>query len=279
MPATFAELTAVFERLERHYGDMQDIEFTVQNGRLWVLQTRNGKRTTQAALQIAVDMAQEGKIDRDQAIARIEPATLEQSLHPMLDPDAPRDVIAHGLPASPGAVSGQVVFSADEAERLGAAGEAVILVRIETSPEDIHGMHAARGILTARGGMTSHAAVVARGMGKPCVCAAAGLVIDYRAGSPHRGGPHRRQGRSDHHRRQRRRRHAGHRADGGAAAFRRLRYPDGLGRRAPPDEGAHQRRDARAMRAPRSASAPRASACAAPSTCSSTASASSRCAR
>jgi pyruvate,orthophosphate dikinase len=153
-----------------------------------VLQTRSGKRTTQAALQIAVDMAEEGVIDRDQAIARIEPAALEQSLHPMLDPDAPREVIARGLPASPGAVSGKVVFSADEAERLGGAGEAVILVRIETSPEDIHGMHAARGILTSRGGMTSHAAVVARGMGKPCVCAAAGLVIDYREGSLTAGG-------------------------------------------------------------------------------------------
>jgi pyruvate,orthophosphate dikinase len=188
LPDTFAELTAVFERLESHYGDMQDIEFTVQNGRLWVLQTRSGKRTTQAALQIAVDMAEEGVIDRDQAIARIEPAALEQSLHPMLDPDAPREVIARGLPASPGAVSGKVVFSADEAESLGHAGEAVILVRIETSPEDIHGMHAARGILTSRGGMTSHAAVVARGMGKPCVCAAAGLVIDHREGTLSAGG-------------------------------------------------------------------------------------------
>ncbi|MGH2453571.1 MAG: pyruvate, phosphate dikinase [bacterium] len=182
MPDTFAELTAVFDRLEAHYRDMQDIEFTVQNGRLWILQTRRGKRSTQAALRIAVEMAEEGVIDRDEAVARIDPASLDQLLHPMLDPDAPREVIARGLPASPGAVSGRVVFSADEAERLGTAGEAVILVRIETSPEDIHGMHAARGILTSRGGMTSHAAVVARGMGKPCVCAAAGLAIDYRAG-------------------------------------------------------------------------------------------------
>ncbi|HEX5079672.1 MAG TPA: pyruvate, phosphate dikinase [Geminicoccaceae bacterium] len=182
MPGTYAELTAVFERLEAHYRDMQDIEFTVQSGRLWILQTRRGKRTTQAALRIAVELAEEGVIDRDEAVLRIEPASLEQSLHPMLDPDAPREVIARGLPASPGAVSGQVVFSADEAERLGGAGEAVILVRIETSPEDIHGMHAARGILTSRGGMTSHAAVVARGMGKPCVCAASNLAIDYREG-------------------------------------------------------------------------------------------------
>jgi pyruvate,orthophosphate dikinase len=182
MPDAYGELTAVFERLESHYRDMQDIEFTVQAGRLWILQTRRGKRATQAALQIAVDLAEEGVIDRDEAIARIEPASLEQSLHPTLDPDAPRDVIARGLPASPGAISGQVVFSADEAERMGGQGEAVILVRIETSPEDIHGMHAARGILTSRGGMTSHAAVVARGMGKPCVCAASDLAIDYREG-------------------------------------------------------------------------------------------------
>jgi pyruvate,orthophosphate dikinase len=180
MPDTYAELTQVFERLEAHYRDMQDIEFTVQDGRLWILQTRNGKRTTHAALKIAVDMADEGLIGRDQAISRIEPASLDQLLHPMLDPDAPRTVIAKGLPASPGAVSGKVVFNADDAERLGTMGEAVILVRIETSPEDIHGMHAAKGILTSRGGMTSHAAVVARGMGKPCVCGAGNLAIDYR---------------------------------------------------------------------------------------------------
>ena len=180
MPATYAELASVFDRLEAHYRDMQDIEFTVQEGRLWILQTRNGKRTTHAALKVAVDMAAEGVIGRDEAILRIEPASLDQLLHPTLDPEAPREVIAKGLPASPGAVSGKVVFNADEAERLGTMGEAVILVRIETSPEDIHGMHAAKGILTSRGGMTSHAAVVARGMGKPCVCAAADLAIDYR---------------------------------------------------------------------------------------------------
>ncbi len=180
MPDTYAELAQVFERLEAHYRDMQDIEFTVQDGRLWILQTRNGKRTTHAALKIAVDMAEEGLIGRDDAILRIEPASLDQLLHPTLDPDAPREVIAKGLPASPGAVSGKVVFNADDAERQGLMGEAVILVRVETSPEDIHGMHAARGILTARGGMTSHAAVVARGMGKPCVCGAGELAIDYR---------------------------------------------------------------------------------------------------
>jgi pyruvate,orthophosphate dikinase len=180
MPEVYAELAQVFERLEAHYRDMQDIEFTVQDGRLWILQTRNGKRTTHAALKIAVDMAREGLIGQEDAIARIEPASLDQLLHPTLDPDAPREVIAKGLPASPGAVSGKVVFNADDAERLATMGEAVILVRIETSPEDIHGMHAAKGILTSRGGMTSHAAVVARGMGKPCVCAAADLAIDYR---------------------------------------------------------------------------------------------------
>ncbi len=179
MPEAFAELCAVFDRLEAHYRDMQDIEFTVQDGRLWILQTRSGKRTTHAALKIAVDMADEGLIDRDQAIRRIDPASLDQLLHPTLDPDAPKKVIAKGLPASPGAVSGKVVFNADDAERLAAAGEAVLLVRLETSPEDIHGMHAAKGILTSRGGMTSHAAVVARGMGKPCVCGAGEVAIDY----------------------------------------------------------------------------------------------------
>ncbi|HEX6113766.1 MAG TPA: pyruvate, phosphate dikinase [Geminicoccaceae bacterium] len=179
MPEAFAELCAVFDRLEAHYRDMQDIEFTVQDGRLWILQTRGGKRTTHAALKIAVDMAGEGLIDRDQAIRRIDPASLDQLLHPTLDPDAPKKVIAKGLPASPGAVSGKVVFNADDAERMAAAGEAVLLVRLETSPEDIHGMHAAKGILTSRGGMTSHAAVVARGMGKPCVCGAGDLAIDY----------------------------------------------------------------------------------------------------
>jgi pyruvate, orthophosphate dikinase len=179
IPEAFAELCAVFDRLEAHYRDMQDIEFTVQDGRLWILQTRSGKRTTHAALKIAVDMAEERLIDRDQAIRRIDPASLDQLLHPTLDPDAPKKIIAKGLPASPGAVSGKVVFNADDAERLAAAGEAVLLVRLETSPEDIHGMHAAKGILTSRGGMTSHAAVVARGMGKPCVCGAGEVAIDY----------------------------------------------------------------------------------------------------
>jgi len=177
MPDTFAELCAVFERLERHYRDMQDIEFTVERRRLFLLQTRNGKRTARAALKIAVDMAEEGLITREEAILRVDPASLDQLLHPTLDPRAERKVIARGLPASPGAVSGRVVFTADDAEQKAKLGEDVILVRVETSPEDIHGMHAAKGILTARGGMTSHAAVVARGMGKPCVCGASDIQI------------------------------------------------------------------------------------------------------
>ncbi|WP_314371939.1 pyruvate, phosphate dikinase [Sphingomonas paucimobilis] len=181
MPEVYAELAAVFDQLENHYRDMQDIEFTVEQAKLWMLQTRSGKRTAKAALKIAVDMANEGLITREEAIARVDPAALDQLLHPTLDPDAKRDVLTKGLPASPGAASGKVVFDADAAERAAAAGEAVILVRVETSPEDIHGMHAAKGILTARGGMTSHAAVVARGMGRPCVSGAGSLSIDNKA--------------------------------------------------------------------------------------------------
>ena len=181
MPEVYAELAAVFDQLETHYRDMQDIEFTVEQAKLWMLQTRSGKRTAKAALKIAVDMANEGLITREEAIARVDPAALDQLLHPTLDPDAKRDVLTKGLPASPGAASGKVVFDADAAERAAAAGEAVIIVRVETSPEDIHGMHAAKGILTARGGMTSHAAVVARGMGRPCVSGAGSLSIDNKA--------------------------------------------------------------------------------------------------
>ena len=178
MPAAFAELGQVFDLLEAHYRDMQDIEFTVERGKLWMLQTRSGKRTAKAALKMAVDMAGEGLIDRNEAIRRIDPMALDQLLHPTLDPKAARDVLTRGLPASPGAASGAVVFDADAAERRAALGEAVILVRVETSPEDIHGMHAAKGVLPARGGMTSHAAVVARGMGRPCVSGASALSID-----------------------------------------------------------------------------------------------------
>ena len=183
MPEVLNELYKVRRTLEDHYRDMQDIEFTVQRNKLWMLQTRTGKRTAQAALKIAVSLVEEGVIDREEAIRRIEPASLDQLLHPMLDPSAKTMPLARGLPASPGAASGKVVFSAEEAESLAVRGEAVILVRIETSPEDIHGMHAAKGVLTTRGGMTSHAAVVARGMGRPCVAGAGDLRIDYDAGT------------------------------------------------------------------------------------------------
>ena len=181
MPEAYGELARVFDLLEAHYRDMQDIEFTVERGKLWMLQTRSGKRTAKAALKMAVDMAGEGLIDEATAIRRIDPMALDQLLHPTLDPEAPRDVLGTGLPASPGAASGAIVLDADTAERKAAIGESVILVRVETSPEDIHGMHAAKGVLTARGGMTSHAAVVARGMGRPCVSGASGLSIDIHA--------------------------------------------------------------------------------------------------
>jgi pyruvate,orthophosphate dikinase len=188
MPAAYAELMTVRERLEQHYKDMQDIEFTVQQGKLYMLQTRSGKRTAAAALRIAVEMAHQGLIDREEAVKRVVPSSLDQLLHPMLDPKAPRTLLAKGLPASPGAACGVIVFSADEAESRAGKGEAVILVRIETSPEDIHGMHAAKGILTTRGGMTSHAAVVARGMGRPCVAGAGTIAVDYGAQTLSTGG-------------------------------------------------------------------------------------------
>ena len=181
MPEAYAELARVFDLLEKHYKDMQDIEFTVQQGQLFLLQTRNGKRTAKAALKMAVEMEGEGLIDRKTAVLRIDPMALDQLLHPTLDPDAPRDILATGLPASPGAASGKIALDADTAEQWANRGDAVILVRVETSPEDIHGMHAAKGILTARGGMTSHAAVVARGMGRPCVSGASGVSIDRKA--------------------------------------------------------------------------------------------------
>ena len=182
MPEVFGQFKSVVETLERHYRDMQDIEFTVERGVLYMLQTRNGKRTAKAALKTAVDMAAEGVITRDEAIGRVEPASLDQLLHPTIDPTAHRDVITTGLPASPGAATGKIVFDSDAAEKANAAGESVILVREETSPEDIHGMHAARGIITARGGMTSHAAVVARGMGRPCVSGAGDVSIFAKEG-------------------------------------------------------------------------------------------------
>src|ERR1700722_7208025 len=179
MPQAYADLMAVRAKLEAHYRDMQDIEFTVQRHKLFMLQTRNGKRTAAASLRMAVEMAREGLIDKAEAVQRVNPSSLDQLLHPMLDPKAPRVTLGKGLPASPGAASGAVVFSADEAESRAKAGEAVILCRIETSPEDIHGMHAAQGILTTRGGMTSHAAVVGRGLGRPCVAGAGGITVDY----------------------------------------------------------------------------------------------------
>ncbi len=188
MPQVFAQFLAVTRQLETHYRDMQDLEFTVERGKLWMLQTRAGKRTARAALRIAVEMANSGLISRDDAILRVEPAMLEQMLHPTIAPGAKRAIFVSGLPASPGAASGEIVFSADEAEALKKLGRKTILTRVETSPEDIHGMHAAEGILTTRGGMTSHAAVVARGMGKPCVSGAGGLRIDYGAQTMTAGG-------------------------------------------------------------------------------------------
>ena len=181
MPESFSELTRIYGILEKHYRDMQDMEFTIERGKLWMLQTRNGKRTAKAALRIAVELAGEGLISKEEAIKRIEPGALDQLLHPTIDPDAERKVIATGLPASPGAAVGEIVFNSEAAEAAKKAERRCILVRIETSPEDIHGMHAAEGILTTRGGMTSHAAVVARGMGKPCVSGVGSIRIDYKA--------------------------------------------------------------------------------------------------
>src|SRR5689334_1170691 len=188
LPKAYAELKRIYNVLERHYRDMQDLEFTVEQGKLWMLQTRSGKRTARAALRIAVELANEGLISRNDAVLRVDPLSLDQLLHPTIDPRAHRRVIATGLPASPGAASGEIVFSSDEAAQLKSDGRKVVLVRVETSPEDIHGMHAAEGILTTRGGMTSHAAVVARGMGKPCVSGAGSLRVDYAAGTMVAGG-------------------------------------------------------------------------------------------
>ncbi|MXQ53632.1 pyruvate, phosphate dikinase [Shimazuella alba] len=182
MPAIHSQFVDLSNLLEEHYGDMQDIEFTVERGNLYILQTRSGKRTAQAAVKIAVDLVEEGKITKEEALLRIDPDQMDQMLHPRIDPNVELQVIAKGLPASPGAASGQITFDADEAERLAEKGQKVILVRPETTPEDIHGILAAQGILTSRGGMTSHAAVVARGMGKACICGCEQLKIDLRAG-------------------------------------------------------------------------------------------------
>ncbi|WP_293806852.1 pyruvate, phosphate dikinase [uncultured Bosea sp.] len=183
MPEAYAELCRIYGILEKHYRDMQDMEFTIQEGKLWMLQTRSGKRTAKAALRIAVELATEGLITQEEAVGRVEPGALDQLLHPTIDPKAERRVLTVGLPASPGAAAGEIVFNSDDAEAAKKAGKKVILVRVETSPEDIHGMHAAEGILTSRGGMTSHAAVVARGMGKPCVSGAGQIRIDYAKGT------------------------------------------------------------------------------------------------
>ncbi|CAH1653969.1 Pyruvate, phosphate dikinase [Hyphomicrobiales bacterium] len=188
MPEAYAELCRIYGILEKHYRDMQDMEFTIQEGKLWMLQTRSGKRTAKAALRIAVDLATEGLITQEEAVGRVEPGALDQLLHPTIDPKAERRVLTVGLPASPGAAAGEIVFNSDDAEAARKAGRKVILVRVETSPEDIHGMHAAEGILTTRGGMTSHAAVVARGMGKPCVSGAGQIRVDYAKGTLTVGG-------------------------------------------------------------------------------------------
>ncbi len=188
LPDVFAEFQRMTVLLEKHYRDMQDMEFTVEQGKLYMLQTRSGKRTAKASLKIAVDMANDGLITREEAVARIDPAALDQLLHPTIDPKAERKVVATGLPASPGAASGEIVFNSEDAEVAKAAGHKVILVRVETSPDDIHGMHVSEGILTTRGGMTSHAAVVARGMGKPCVSGAGTVRVDYKAGTMTSGG-------------------------------------------------------------------------------------------
>src|SRR5262245_14892828 len=181
LPDAYAELVTAYKKLEQHFRDMQDLEFTIQSKKLYLLQCRTGKRTGRAAVRIAVEMVKEGMITEREAILRVDPSSIDQLLHPSIDPTAPKRLLARGLPASPGAASGQVVFSADDAERRAGQGKAVILVRAETSPEDIHGMKAARGILTARGGMTSHAAVVARGMGKCCVAGCSAISVSYEA--------------------------------------------------------------------------------------------------
>ena len=188
LPEAYGELVRIYGLLEKHYRDMQDLEFTIERGKLWMLQTRNGKRTAKAALRIAVDFANEGLISEEEAVLRVDPASLDQLLHPTIDPSATRIVLSTGLPASPGAATGQIVFTSEEAEQAVKEKRKVILVRVETSPEDIHGMHAAEGILTTRGGMTSHAAVVARGMGKPCVSGAGAIRIDMVQGTMSAGG-------------------------------------------------------------------------------------------
>ena len=279
LPDAFAELKRIHAELERHYRDMQDLEFTVEQGKLWMLQTRSGKRTAQAALRIAVELAQEKLITQGRGGDAGRSRALDQLLHPTIDPKAERKVIATGLPASPGAASGEIVFSSEDAELLKSQGRKVILVRIETSPEDIHGMHAAEGILTTRGGMTSHAAVVARGMGKPCVSGAGSLRVDYRAQTMTAGGTTLKKGRHAHHRRRHRPGAGRQGGDARTGARRRIRHRDEMGRRGRANSRCAPMPIRRPMPAPRSNSAPRASGCAAPSICSSMRTASAPCAR
>ena len=244
MPDAYAQLTRIYQSLEKHYRDMQDLEFTVEKGKLWMLQTRSGKRTAKAALRIAVELANEGLVTREEAVTRVDPAALDQLLHPTIDPKAERKIIATGLPASPGAASGEIVFSADEAETMKAQGKKVILVRVETSPEDIHGMHAAEGILTTRGGMTSHAAVVARGMGKPCVSGAGSLRVDYAAQTMSAAGKSFKKGEIVTIDGSTGQVLAGSVRDAGAGAVGRVRHADGMGRQGAQAEGARQCRHA-----------------------------------
>ena len=279
MPDAFWGFRSICDTLERHYRDMQDVEFTIERGKLWILQTRSGKRTGRAALKIAVEMAEEGMITADEAVLMVDPMSLDQLLHPTIDPDAERDLIATGLPASPGAASGEIVFSSEEAEAANGQGRKVILVRVETSPEDIHGMNAAQAILTTRGGMTSHAAVVARGMGKPCVSGAGSVRVDYQNQTLTAGGRVLKKGDVIT-------------VDGGTgqilAGSVAMRQPELSGDFGRLMEWADQARrmrvraNAETLRRcarPRAPSAPKASASAAPSTCSSRRTASSRCAR
>ena len=279
LPKAYGELKRIYNALERHYRDMQDLEFTVEQGRLWMLQTRSGKRTAKAALRIAVELANEGLITKNEAVLRVDPLALDQLLHPTIDPRAHRRVVATGLPASPGAASGEIVFSSDEAAQLKADGRKVILVRVETSPEDIHGMHAAEGILTTRGGMTSHAAVVARGMGKPCVSGAGSTSRRLRHRHHDRRRADLQKGRFDHRRRLHRTGIGRQGRHDRTAALRRILHPDRLGRQSAQARRARQCRHAGRRQSLPCASAPRASGSAAPSTCSSTRTASRRCAR
>ena len=269
-PDVYGQFVTIAGQLELHYRDMQDLEFTVERGKLWMLQTRSGKRSAEAAVKIALDLVHEGIITKDEALARVDAASLDQLFHARIDPHEKFTVAGKGLNASPGAATGTIVFDADRAAELGGKGEAVILVRVETAPDDVHGMIAAKGILTSRGGATSHAAVVARGMGRPCVAGFDAMTIDRRARTATIDGHDAQRGRLDHHRRHDRQRGARQaRADPAALEAARLagRVPE-LGRRRAPARSVGQRRHPARTRARRASWARPASACAAPSTCS-----------